>query len=258
MQYIKYEKRDQVGIITIDRQEALNALNNEMIDELGKVIDTISPEEVRCVIITGAGNKAFVAGADIGSMQYMSKEEAAEWSRCGNAVFRKLERLCVPVIAAINGYAFGGGCELALACDIRIASENAILAQPEVSLGITAGFGGTQRLPKLIGYGQAKELLYTGSRIDAAEAYRIGLVNKIFPLESLLEETFKIAKKIADNAPISVRATKKAIDACMDSSVDEGLETEAVLFGDCFETADQKNAMSAFMEKKKPDPFINR
>ncbi|MDR2568856.1 MAG: enoyl-CoA hydratase/isomerase family protein [Oscillospiraceae bacterium] len=258
MQYIKYEKHGMVGQITIDRPEALNALNGDMLDQLDKLLDTICSDEIRCVILTGAGEKAFVAGADIGSMRSMTKKEGAAWSKLGNDVFNKLENISIPVIAAVNGYALGGGCELALACDIRIASENAIFAQPEVSLGVSAGFGGTQRLPRLIGVAHAKELLYTGVRIDAVEAYRIGLINKIYPSYSLLEEALKLAEKIAKNAPIAVRATKEAINHGIDTDLDIGIKKESELFGNCFETADQQNAMGAFLEKKKPEPFINK
>jgi enoyl-CoA hydratase len=258
MRHIKYEKRGLIGIITIDKQEVLNALDGELIDELGKTLDTISPDDTRCVIITGGGKKAFVAGADIASMQKLTKEEAAAWSRRGNEVLRKVERLCIPVIAAVNGYALGGGCELALSCDIRIASENAVFAQPETSLGVIAGFGGTQRLPRLVGSGRAKEMLFAGTRIDAVEAYRIGLVNKVYPLDTLMDEACKLADKIAANAPIGVRAAKKAVNHATEASIDEGLETEAVLFGNCFETTDQLNAMSAFLDKKKPEPFVNK
>ena len=258
MEYVKYEQRGQIGIITIDRQKALNALNAEVINELEQVIDGISVEETRCVILTGAGEKSFVAGADIGSMCPLSKKEGEDWGAHGNAVFRKLEILPVPVIAAVNGFALGGGCELAMACDIRIASENAVFAQPEVSLGITAGFGGTQRLPRIIGLGKAKELLYTTTKIKADEAYRIGLVNYVYPQEQLMDEAIKLAEKIARNAPIAVRATKKAVNDGMQVDIDQAIAIEAKLFGSCFETEDQKNAMTAFLEKRKPDPFVNK
>ena len=258
MQYVKYDKRGMTGLITIDRQDVLNALNMDILEELDGILDGISLGEVRCVILTGAGNKAFVAGADIGSMVHLSKEKAVEWSRFGNAVFCKLEQLCVPVIAAVNGYALGGGCELALACDIRLAAENAVFAQPEVSLGVTAGYGGTQRLPRLIGCSLAKELLFTGARIDAAEAYRIGLVSHVYSSVTLMDESFKLAEKISANAPIAVRATKKAVNLGMEKTLSYGLEAEADLFGDCFESADQLNAMTAFLNKEKPEPFVNR
>ncbi len=258
MNYIKYEQRGFVGIITIDRQNALNALNTEVMSELEQLLDTISIENTRCVVITGAGEKSFVAGADIGEMSTLSKEEGKGFGKKGNDAFRKIEIFPIPIIAAVNGFALGGGCELAMACDIRIASENAVFAQPEVSLGITAGFGGTQRLARIIGLGKAKELLYTGSKIKADEALRLGLVNAVYPQEQLLEECIKLAEKIAQNAPIAVRATKKAINAGMQVDMDTAIGIEAELFGSCFDTKDQRNAMGAFVEKRKPEPFENK
>jgi len=246
-----------VAKITIDRQDALNALNKEVMEELEETLNNIFSDDVRCIVVTGAGTKAFVAGADIGSMQHMTKEEATKWSQFGNAVFLKLEQLCVPSIAAVNGYALGGGCELALACDIRIASENAVFSQPEVALGITAGFGGTQRLPKLVGCGVAKELLYSGARIDAKEAHRIGLVNHVYSGDVLIGKAMELAKKIAGNSPIGVRSTKAAINMGTLSN-ENGFEIESTLFGNCFQTEDQVNAMTAFLEKKKLDSFKNK
>jgi len=257
VQYVKYEQNGFVGIITIDRPAALNALSPEVIEELDKILDNVSRQDIRCVILTGAGEKAFVAGADIGVMHPMTQKEAREWSLLGNGVFRKLELLPVPVIAAVNGFALGGGCELPMACDIRIASENAVFAQPEVSLGIAAGFGGTQRMPRLIGMSRAKELLYTTNKIKAAQALEIGLVNAVYPLDQLMPEAMKLAEKIAANAPIAVQATKKAVNDGMQTDIDAGILIEAEQFGICFETQDQKNAMGAFLEKRKPDPFVN-
>lgn len=258
MNYIKYEQRGFVGILTIDRQNALNALNTEVINELEQALDAVSLEDVRCLILTGAGEKSFVAGADIAEMSTLSKEEGEQFGKKGNAVFRKLETLPIPVIAAVNGYALGGGCELAMSCDIRIAAENAVFAQPEVTLGITAGFGGTQRLPRIIGLGKAKELLYTAAKIKAEEALRLGLVNAVYPQAQLLEECLKLAERIAQNAPIAVRATKKAINEGMQVDIDTAIELEAALFGGCFESKDQQNAMKAFVEKVKPAPFENK
>ena len=215
-------------------------------------------DATRCVIITGAGEKAFVAGADIAEMSGLTKAEGKAFGKKGNDIFRKIETLPVPVIAAVNGFALGGGCELAMSCDIRIASENAVFAQPEVSLGITAGFGGTQRLARTIGVGKAKELLYTTSKVKAPEALALGLVNAVVPLESLMDEAMKLAEKIARNAPIAVRATKKAINDGLQVSIDEGVAIEEELFGSCFETQDQQNAMKAFVAKEKPAPFENR
>lgn len=258
MSFVNYEQKDFIGILTINRPEALNALNAEVIADLDKALNAIDLEATRAVVLTGAGEKSFVAGADIGSMFPLSKAEGKQWCLDGNAVFRKLEQLPVPVIAAVNGFALGGGCELAMACDIRIASENAVFAQPEAGLGITAGFGGTQRLPRLIGEGMAKQLLYSCEKIKADKALEIGLVNAVYPADQLMEEAEKLAGKIARNAPIAVRATKKAINDGMQTDLDSGIAIEAEQFGGCFETADQKNAMGAFLEKRKPDPFVNK
>jgi enoyl-CoA hydratase len=258
MNYIKYEQRGFVGILTIDRQNALNALNGNVISELEQALDAISLEDTRCLILTGAGEKSFVAGADIGEMSELTKPEGEKYGKRGNDIFRKIETFPLPVIAAVNGFALGGGCELAMACDIRIASENAVFAQPEVTLGITAGFGGTQRLPRIIGLGKAKELLYTASKIRAEEALRLGLVNAVYPQNQLMDESMKIAEKIAQNAPIAVRGTKKAINEGMQLDMDSAIDIEAELFGSCFDTQDQKNAMRAFIEKSKPAPFENK
>jgi enoyl-CoA hydratase len=258
MNYVKYEQRGLVGILTIDRQNALNALNTEVMNELEEVLDGISTEDTRCLVITGAGEKSFVAGADIGEMSTLTKAEGEKFGKKGNDVFRKIETFPLPIIAAVNGFALGGGCELAMACDIRIASENAVFAQPEVSLGITAGFGGTQRLPRIIGLGKAKELVYTTFKVTAEEALRLGLVNAVYPLNQLMDECMKMAEKIAQNAPIAVRATKKAINEGMQVDVDTAIGMEAELFGSCFDTMDQKNAMKAFLEKQKPAPFENK
>lgn len=258
MNYIKYEQRGFVGILTIDRQNALNALNGDIINELEQVLDAVSLENTRCLILIGAGEKSFAAGADIGEMSTLTKADGEIFGLKGNAVFRKIETFPLPIIAAVNGFALGGGCELAMACDIRIAAENAVFAQPEVSLGITAGFGGTQRLSRIIGLGKAKELLYTTSKIRAEEALRLGLVNAVYPQNQLMDECIKMAEKIAQNAPIAVRATKKAINEGIHLDMDTAIGIEAELFGSCFETLDQKNAMKAFIEKLKPAPFENK
>jgi enoyl-CoA hydratase len=258
MNYVKYEQNDFVGIITIDREKALNALNSEVLSELEAVVDGVSVDNTRCLIITGAGEKAFVAGADIGEMSKLTKEEGKAFGEKGNAVFRKIEKLPIPVIAAVNGFALGGGCELSLSCDIRIASENALFAQPETSLGITPGFGGTQRLARTIGIGKAKELLYTCGKVKADEAFTLGLVNAVYPADQLMAECLKLAAKIARNAPIAVRACKKAVNDGMQVDIDSAIAIEAEQFGGCFESEDQKNAMTAFCEKRKPDPFTNK
>lgn len=257
MSYVKYEQKDAIGIVTIDREKALNALNPEVLDDLEAVFDAIPLDSTRCVIVTGAGQKSFVAGADIGAMSTMTKEQGKAFSAKGNAVFRKIESFPIPVIAAVNGFALGGGCELSLSCDIRIAAENALFGQPEAGLGITPGFGGTQRLARTIGVGKAKELIYTCGKVKADEALRIGLVNAVYPADRLMDEALKLAGKIARNAPIAVRQCKKAINLGLQTDIDTGVTLEAELFGFCCDTKDQKNAMTAFCEKRKPDPFVN-
>jgi len=258
MEYIRLEQHGHVLLITIDRQSALNALNRQVMLELQQTIATIDTETTRCVVITGADERAFVAGADIGAMQNMSKAEGKEWGLLGSDVFRSLETLDIPVIAAVNGFALGGGCELALACDIRIASENASFAQPEVCLGITAGFGGSQRLPRLIGDGRAKQLLYTGERISAHKALEIGLVNDVYPVDELIGKALELAASIAKNAPIAVRGTKRAIEAGRDMELDSALELEVQFFSMCFESEDQREGMTAMLEKRKPVAFKGR
>ena len=258
MEFLKIEQQGHVLIITINRPDALNALNRQVLTELKTCVEGIDQEKVRCVIITGSGNKAFVAGADISQMQSMSKAEAKEFALFGNSVFIALEKLPVPVIAAVNGFALGGGCELALACDIRIASENAVFGQPEVALGIPAGFGATQRLPRLIGEGRAKQMLYTAGRIKADEALQIGLVCQVYPIEELMDKALAMANAIASNGPIAVRATKMAINKGLAMDLDAAFALEAEYFGDCFETGDQKEGMSAMLEKRKAEPFTGK
>lgn len=243
-------KEDGIGILTINRPQAMNALNSELLAELGKAIAEVQYDpEVRVCVITGEG-KAFVAGADIAEMAEMSALEGREFARLGNAVFTSIEELEKPVIAAINGFALGGGCELALSCDIRLASEKAKLGQPEVGLGITPGFGGTQRLARAIGPAKAKELIYTGKMIGAEEALSIGLVNHVYPVETLLEEAKKLAKEIAMKAPVAVQFCKRAINEGLETDLHHGLEIESDLFGLCFSTADQKEGMEAFLNKR--------
>jgi Enoyl-CoA hydratase/carnithine racemase len=258
MNYIKYEQKEFVGVLTIDREKALNALNSQVLAELEEALDAVSIENTRCLIITGAGEKSFVAGADISEMSTLTKAEGKAFGEKGNAVFRKIEAFPIPVIAAVNGFALGGGCELSLSCDIRIASENAVFAQPETGLGITPGFGGTQRLARTIGIGKAKEMLYTCGKVKADEALALGLVNAVYPADQLMDECLKLAGKIARNAPIAVRAAKKAVNDGMQVDIDSAIAIEAEQFGGCFETEDQKNAMTAFCEKRKPDPFVNK
>ena len=258
MDYIKYETDSAVGIITIDRPKALNALNSAVLTELEAAVDGIDLNAIRCVIITGSGEKSFVAGADIGEMSTLSAEEGVAFGKKGNDIFRKIETLPIPVIAAVNGFALGGGCELSMCCDIRIASENAVFGQPEVGLGITPGFGGTQRLARIVGPGMAKQMIYTAKNIKAPEALRIGLVNAVYPSEELMDQAKKMAAQIAKNAPIAVRACKKAINDGLDQDMNTAIETEEKLFGSCFGTYDQKEGMAAFLEKRKVETFLNK
>ena len=258
MSFIKYEQKDAIAVLTIDRERALNALNSEVLGELDAAIDAIDLDAVRCLIITGAGQKSFVAGADIGEMSTLSKAEGEAFGKKGNDVFRKIEKLPIPVIAAVNGFALGGGCELSMSCDIRLASENAVFGQPETGLGITPGFGGTQRLARIIPVGKAKEMFYAGTKVKADEALSLGLVNAVYPSEELLPAAEKLAAKIARNAPIAVRASKKAVDEGLQVSIDEAIVIEEKLFGSCFETEDQRNGMAAFLNKEKAPAFQNK
>ena len=258
MEFVTYEAEGQIGLITISRPKALNALNSAVLGELDEVLDAVDLEEIRALILTGAGEKSFVAGADIAEMSSLTKAVGEAFGKKGNDVFRKLEKFPIPVIAAVNGFALGGGCEIAMSCDIRICSENAMFGQPEVGLGITPGFGGTQRLARLIGAGMAKEMIYAARNISAEEAYRIGLVNKVYPQEELMPAARKLAASIARNAPIAVRNSKKAIDEGLQIDIDQAIVIEEKLFGDCFETADQKEGMSAFLERRKEKSFINK
>lgn len=258
MSYIKYEQNGFVGVLTIDREKALNALNSEVLADLDAALDAIDLDSTRCLIITGAGQKSFVAGADIGEMSTLTKAEGEAFGKKGNDVFRKIETLPIPVIAAVNGFALGGGCELSLSCDIRLAAENAVFAQPETGLGITPGFGGTQRLARTINEGKAKEMIYAGTKVKAPEALSLGLVNAVYPAEELMPAAMKLAERIAANAPIAVRACKKAVNDGLQVNMDEAIVIEEKLFGSCFETQDQKNGMTAFVEKRKPEPFVNK
>ena len=251
MEFVKYEVEGAVGVVTIDRQKALNALNSQVLEELDATFDAVDVNTVRCIILTGAGDKSFVAGADIGEMSTLTKAEGEAFGKKGNDVFRKIETFPIPVICAINGFALGGGGEISMSCDIRICSDNAVFGQPEVGLGITPGFGGTQRLARIVGVGKAKEMIYGGRNIKADEAYRIGLVNNVYTLEELMPAAKKLASIIAANAPIAVRNCKKAINDGLDVSMDEAIVIEEKLFGDCFETEDQRAGMGNFLEKDK-------
>ena len=274
MDYILYEQNGNVATITINREKALNALNSQVLDELNATLDAVDLATVRCLVITGAGAKSFVAGADIGEMSSLTKAEGEAFGKKGNDVFRKIETFPIPVIAAVNGFALGGGCEISMSCDIRICSDNAVFGQPEVGLGITPGFGGTQRLARLVGAGMAKQMIYTARNIKAADAYRIGLVNEVYSAEVdadgnvvksaqevMLAAAQKMAATIAKNAPIAVRNCKKAINDGLDADMDQAVVIEEKLFGDCFETEDQKAGMGNFLapkdQKVKVVPFKN-
>ena len=262
MEFVTYEQDGFVGVVTINRPKALNALNSEVLKEIEATFDAIDLDATRAVVLTGAGDKSFVAGADIGEMSTLTKAEGEAFGKTGNDVFRKIETFPIPVIAAVNGFALGG-CEISMSCDIRICSENAIFGQPEVGLGITPGFGGTQRLARIVGVGKAKEMIYTAFNIKAEEAYRIGLVNAVYPQEELLAAAKKLANKIASNAPIAVRACKKAINEGLQVDMDQAIVVEEKAFGSCFETEDQKAGMGNFLEKDKAKklkvvPFQNK
>lgn len=260
---VLYEESGAVGTITINRPKALNALNSQVLDELNKVLDNIDTNKIRALILTGAGEKSFVAGADIAEMSKLTKQQGEAFGKKGNDVFRKLELFPIPVIAAVNGFALGGGCEISMSCDIRICSDNAVFGQPEVGLGITPGFGGTQRLARLVGQGMAKQMIYTARNIKADEALRIGLVNAVYPQQELMANAKKLAETIAKNAPIAVRHCKKAINEGMQVDMDKAIQVEEKLFGDCFETEDQRAGMGNFLEKDKSKklkvvPFKNK
>ena len=251
MEFVLYEVKGQVGIITISREKALNALNSTVLEELDKTLDAVDLDTVRCLILTGAGQKSFVAGADIGEMSTLTKAEGEAFGKKGNDVFRKLEVFPIPVIAVVNSFALGGGWEISMSCDIRICSDKAVFGQPEVGLGITPGFGGTQRLARLVGPGMAKQMIYTARNIKADEALRIGLVNAVYPQEELMAAAEKMAAGIAKNAPIAVRNCKKAINDGLEVGMDDAIVIEEKLFGDCFETEDQKYGMAFFLDKNK-------
>jgi enoyl-CoA hydratase len=255
-QYLIFEREDNVGILSINRSDALNALNFKVLSELDKAIDMIlEDEDLHILIITGK-DRAFVAGADIGEMKDMDIFEARRFADKGLKLFRKIELMEKPVIAAVNGFALGGGCELAMCCDIRIASEKAKFGQPEVSLGIIPGFAGTQRLAQIVGIGKAKELIFTSEMIDAHEAYRIGLVNKVVSAEKLMDEALAMARKIGCNGQIAVRFAKTAINKGIETDIETGMCIEKDLFGLCFATEDQIEGMEAFLEKRKPNYIL--
>ncbi|WBW98556.1 short-chain-enoyl-CoA hydratase [Oceanirhabdus sp. W0125-5] len=254
---IKLSIENGIATITMDRPQALNALNSQTLKELNSIIDEVEcNDDIRVLIITGSG-KSFVAGADISEMKDLNSVQGRKFGLLGNKIFRRLELLEKPVIAAVNGFALGGGCELAMACDIRIASSKAKFGQPEVSLGITPGFGGTQRLARLVGIGKAKELIFTGDMVRADEALRIGLVNNVVEPDELMNVAKEMAEKIKNNAPIAVAYSKVAINRGVEVDIETGLMYEGEVFGSCFSTEDQKEGMSAFLEKREKS-FKNR
>lgn len=247
------QKENNLAILTINRPAALNALNADTLHELGQAIQMLTEDqEVKVIILTGAGEKAFVAGADIAFMQQLDPIAARQFALTGQMVFNQIESCPKPVIAAINGYALGGGCELAMACDIRIASEKAKFGQPEVNLGVIPGFAGTQRLARLVGKGKAKELIFTGDMIDAQEAYQIGLINQIVPHDQLMDQTKKMGLKIASKAVVAVQLAKRAINEGLEMPLEQANYHEANYFGLCFATNDQKEGMAAFLAKRPP------
>lgn len=252
-QHLAVEVAERVATVTISRPEALNALNSKLLDELKSAFESLEADvQVRVVIVTGSGDKAFVAGADIAEMKDMTPMQARQFSRKGQALMFLIENLRKPVIAAINGYALGGGCELAMACDIRIASDKARFGQPEVGLGIPPGFGGTQRLPRLVGEGMAKMLIFTGKMIDAQTAEKIGLVDMVVPHGELMDRAREVARSIAEKAAPAVLMAKDAIRRGLDVDLSTGCSYETEVFALCFATSHQKEGMSAFLEKRKP------
>lgn len=258
MGFVKTEQKGHVAILTIDRQEALNALSADVLKDLSAALDDVAAnDEAYVVVITGAG-RSFVAGADIGEMKPLTAVEGKDWGRFGNDVFLKVENLSKPVIAAVNGFALGGGCELAMACDIIVASEKAKFGQPEVGLGIIPGFGGTQRMARIIGTGPAMELIYTADTIDAQRALEIGMVNHVVPADQLMDEAMKLAQKICTNAQKAIRASKLAIRRGIDCDISTAVSYEALAFATCFGTEDQKEGMQAFLEKRKEKHFKNK
>jgi enoyl-CoA hydratase len=250
-QNIRFEKKNQIAYVTVDRPKVLNALNMATMQELKQAFASIKDDDdLRVVILTGAGEKAFVAGADIGELSQHSPVSAKEYTHKGQAVVDAIENLSKPVIACVNGFALGGGCELAMACTMRLASDNAKLGQPEVKLGLIPGYGGTQRLPRLVGKGIAMQLVLTGEMISAQEAHRIGLVNEVVPAGELIARAEAIAAKIIANAPLAIQYAMEAVNRGLDLPLADGLFLEATLFGVCCATEDKNEGTKAFLEKR--------
>lgn len=252
-QNLLYDSKNRIGYITINRPDKLNALNSQTKDELKDLLNKVGGDsEIDVVILTGSGEKSFVAGTDIKELTTLNSQTGKELALSGQEIFSFIENLGKPVIAAVNGYALGGGCELALACHIRIASENTRFGQPEVSLGIIPGYGGTQRLPRLVGKGKAMEMILTGDPIDAQEALRIGLVNKVVPLSDLIKCAEEIAAKIISKGQVAIRLAMKAVNLTDEQTLKAGLRSEAELFGECCSSEDFIEGTTAFLEKRKP------
>ena len=256
-QTIRYEKQGNLAIAAINRPEALNALNGTVLQELSQVVAEVENDaEVRAFILTGEG-RAFVAGADIGEQNALDVASARKFSQFGSSIFRRIEKLEIPTIAAVNGFCLGGGCELAMSFDIILASEKAKFGQPEVGLGITPGFSGTQRLPRRVGVAKAKELLFSGRMISAAAAEKIGLVNAVYPAEELMNATMEMAKSFTKNAPVAIKYVKASVDRGMQMDIDGGIALENELYAMCFATEDCKEGLTAFLEKR-PAEFKNK
>lgn len=252
MSLVNYEKKNSIGLITINRPEALNALNGDVFVELTAVIDEVEKDEsLKALILTGEG-RSFVAGADIGTQQPLDAIGGRNWGRMGSALFRRIELLEIPTIAAVNGFALGGGCELAMSCDIILASEKAKFGQPEAKLGVTPGFSGTVRLPRRVGAARAKEMLFSGRMIDAAQAKEYGLAEEVYAPEELMDKAFEMAESFVKNAIIAVKYCKACVDRGMQTDIDSAIAIENELFAQCFATKDQKEGMQAFLEKRDP------
>ena len=253
MSLVKSEFKNKICTLTINRPDQYNSLNQDVLNNLDKQIELIENEK-KClaVILTGAGEKSFIAGADVKAMRKMNKKSALAFSKYGQDLTLRIESLHIPVIAAVNGFALGGGCEFAMACHIRYASDNAIFGQPEVSLGLMAGFGGTQRLPRLIGKGMGYEILLSGKNITAEEAHSIGLVNKVFPLKELIPAAEKLALRIAKNAPLSIEHSIRAVNTALNGDFKSGLKYENDAFSSLFDSSDRNEGLSAFIEKRPP------